>query len=203
MIEEKEEEEEKEEKESTFRDNELEGESQKIGIFEEKEEAPDYSEVDEVDGDGKPLGPLKVKIDKIFDNTYGDIEHETYARVSFTVDSGFHSYDNPEEKLHDRLLFQQVHDLVEKSKFSVFNLIDENLKHRKLNKLEMNEVFGYVASNLLNIRRIDIFSHLTDYFDIAPAKFYSSLSNKYKNELITELDKATNILEKKKIRKLF
>ena len=64
MIEEKKEEEEKEEKESTFRDNELEGESQKIGIFEEKEEVSDYSEVDEVDGDGKPLGPLKVKIDK-------------------------------------------------------------------------------------------------------------------------------------------
>jgi hypothetical protein len=67
----------------------------------------------------------------------------------------------------------------------------------------MNEVFGYISSNLINIRRIDIFSHLTDYFDIAPAKFYSSLSNKYKNELINELDKATNILEKKKIRKLF
>jgi hypothetical protein len=194
---------EEEEKEDTFRDEELEESSQNANIFEEKEEAYDDSDVEEVDGDGKPLSPLKVKVDKIFDNTYGDIEHESYARVSFTVDSSFHSYDNPEEKLHERLLFQQIHSLIENSKFSVHNLIDENLKHRKLNKLEMNAVFGYISSNLLNIRRIDIFSHLTDYFDIAPAKFYSSLSNKYKNELINELDKATNILEKKKIRKLF
>jgi hypothetical protein len=192
-----------EEKEDSFRDEELAEEIQEVNIFEEKEEAYDDSDVEEVDGDGKPLGPLKVKVDKIFDNTYGDIEHESYSRVSFTVDSSFHSYDNPEEKLHERLLFQQIHGLIESSKFSVHNLIDENLKHRKLNKLEMNEVFGYISSNLLNIRRIDIFSHLTDYFDIAPAKFYSSLSNKYKNELINELDKATNILEKKKIRKLF
>lgn len=191
-----------EEKEDSFRDEEL-AEDVQNNIFEEKEEVYDDSDVEEVDGDGKPLGPLKVKVDKIFDNTYGDIEHESYSRVSFTVDSSFHSYDNPEEKLHDRLLFQQIHGLIESSKFSVHNLIDENLKHRKLNKLEMNEVFGYISSNLLNIRRIDIFSHLTDYFDIAPAKFYSSLSNKYKNELINELDKATNILEKKKIRKLF
>jgi hypothetical protein len=193
-----------ENEEDTFRDDELDEITQAVDIFDDKEEKVyDEPEVDEVDGDGNPLSPLKVKIDKIFDNTYGDIEHESYAKVSFSVDSSFHSYDHPEEKLHDRLLFQQVHALVENSKFSVHNLIDENLKYQKLNKLEMNEVFGYVSSNLLNIRRIDIFSHLTDYFDIAPAKFYSSLSNKYKNELINELDKATNVLEKKKIRKLF
>lgn len=187
------------EKEDTFRDGELDTEN----IDHLEEETTTHDEVEEVDGDGQPLPPLKVKVDKIFDNNYGDVEPDSYTRVSFSVDSSFHSYENPEEKLHERLLFQQIHGLIESSKFSVHNLIDENLKHRKLNKLEMNEVFGYISSNLINIRRIDIFSHLTDYFDIAPAKFYSSLSNKYKNELINELDKATNILEKKKIRKLF
>jgi hypothetical protein len=193
-----------EEKEDTFRDDELEEIAPEVDIFAEKEEKVyEEPEAEEVDGDGNPLSPIKVKVDKIFDNTYGDIEHESYGKVSFSVDSSFHSYDNPEEKLHDKLLFQQVHALIEDSKYSVHNLIDENLKYQKLNKLEMNEVFGYVSSNLLNVRRIDIFSQLTDYFDIAPAKFYSSLSNKYKNELINELDKATNVLEKKKIRKLF
>jgi hypothetical protein len=193
-----------EEKEDTFRDDELEEIAPEVDIFAEKEEKVyEEPEAEEVDGDGNPLSPIKVKVDKIFDNTYGDIEHESYGKVNFSVDSSFHSYDNPEEKLHDKLLFQQVHALIEDSKYSVHNLIDENLKYQKLNKLEMNEVFGYVSSNLLNVRRIDIFSQLTDYFDIAPAKFYSSLSNKYKNELINELDKATNVLEKKKIRKLF
>jgi hypothetical protein len=188
----------------TFRDDELDQVIEEVDIYAEKEEKVyDEPEVDEVDGDGNPLSPVKIKVDKIFDNTYGDIEHESYGKVSFSVDSSFHSYDNPEEKLHDKLLFQQVHGLIENSKFSVHNMIDENMKYQKLNKLEMNEVFGYVSSNLINVRRIDIFSQLTDYFDIAPAKFYSSLSNKYKNELINELDKATNVLEKKKIRKLF
>jgi hypothetical protein len=187
-----------EKEDDTFRDDELDTEN-----IDHLEEETTHDEVEEVDSEGQPLPPLKVKVDKIFENTYGDVEPDSYTRVSFTVDSSFHSYENPEEKLHDKLLFQQIHGLIESSKFSVHNLIDENLKHRKLNKLEMNEVFGYISSNLINIRRIDIFSHLTDYFDIAPAKFYSSLSNKYKNELINELDKATNILEKKKIRKLF
>ena len=190
--------------EDAFRDEELETDMpDNSDIFSEKEEVVYEEEEVELDGDGKPLAPLKVKVDKIFDNTYGEIDQDSYSKVNFSIDSSFHSYDNPEEKLYDRLLFQQIHGLIEGSKFSVHNLIDENLKHRKLNKLEMNEVFGYVSASLLNIRRIDIFSHLTDYFDIAPAKFYSSLSNKYKNELINELDKATNILEKKKIRKLF
>lgn len=190
------------EDEDIFRDDELENKPDQL---EEEIEVhyDDEDEIEEVDHDGKPLPPLKHKVDKIFHNSYGDIDHESYGRVSFTVDSSFHSYDNPEEKLHDSLLFQQIHALIEGSKFSVHNLIDENMKHRKLNKLEMNEVFGFVSVAMFNIRRIDIFSHLTDYFDIAPAKFYSSLSNKYKNELISELDKATNILEKKKIRKLF
>jgi hypothetical protein len=188
------------EDEDIFRDDELESEPNPL---EEDDTFYEDEDNEEVDGDGKPLPPLRQKVDKIFHNTYGDIDHENYGKVSFSVDSSFHSYDNPEEKLQDRLLFQQIHALIESSKFSVHNLIDENMKHRKLNKLEMNEVFGFVSVAMINTRRIDIFSHLTDYFDIAPAKFYSSLSNKYKNELINELDKATNILEKKKIRKLF
>jgi hypothetical protein len=186
------------EDENIFRDDELENQPEDLDT-----EDTYVDEEEELDGDGKPLPPLKQKVDKIFHNTYGDIDHESYGKVFFSVDSSFHSYDNPEEKLHDRLLFQQIHALIEGSKFSVHNLIDENMKHRKLNKLEMNEVFGFVSVSMINVRKIDIFSHLTDYFDIAPAKFYSSLSNKYKNELINELDKATNILEKKKIRKLF
>lgn len=186
------------EDEDIFRDDELEHEPSTLP----EDEVYD-DEHEEVDGDGKPLPPLKQKSDKIFHNTYGDIDHENYGKASFSIDSSFHSYDNQEEKLYDRLLFQQIHAIVDSSKFSVHNLIDENLKHRKLNKLEMNEVFGFISVSLLNVRRIDIFSQLTDYFDIAPPKFYSSLSNKYKNELINELDKATNILEKKKIRKLF
>ena len=51
--------------------------------------------------------------------------------------------------------------------------------------------------------RIDIFSEMCIYFDIRPVKFYSSLSNVYKEDLIQELDRKTGILEKKNIKKLF
>jgi hypothetical protein len=51
--------------------------------------------------------------------------------------------------------------------------------------------------------RIDLFSESCVYFDINPSKFYSSLSNVYKEDLIQELDDRTGILEKKNIKRLF
>jgi hypothetical protein len=44
---------------------------------------------------------------------------------------------------------------------------------------------------------------LCDYLDVAPNKFYNSLNNIAKEELILELDKKLKILDKKGIRKLF
>ena len=44
---------------------------------------------------------------------------------------------------------------------------------------------------------------LSDYLDVAPTKFYNSLNNKAKDDLILELDKKTNVLERKGIKKLF
>jgi hypothetical protein len=48
-----------------------------------------------------------------------------------------------------------------------------------------------------------LFSESCVYFDINPSKFYSSLSNVYKEDLIQELDDRTGILEKKNIKRLF
>lgn len=144
-----------------------------------------------------------LKIDKIFDNTYGDIDYDNFSKVDFIVDSNFHSYENLQDDLQDILIFKKIHELIENSKFSVKHLTGKKTKHRRLNKFEINEVYEYISNNLTNVRKIDIFSHLTDYFDITSTKFYSSLSNLYKNELINELDKITNILEKKNIKKLF
>jgi hypothetical protein len=70
--------------------------------------------------------------------------------------------------------------------------------------MQINQVYGFVLNSLPGTeRKIEIFSILSDYFDIHPSKFYSSLSNKYKNDLIIELDQSMNIFEKKKIRRLF
>ena len=74
----------------------------------------------------------------------------------------------------------------------------------QLRKNDINEVYGYIIDEMAaKFSRIDIFSEMCVYFDIKPVKFYSSLSNVYKEDLIQELDLRTGILEKKNIKKLF
>ncbi len=145
-----------------------------------------------------------LKVDKIFDNTFGESEYDGSFKSTFTVDNLFHDYEEAEEKIHYNLLFQKIHAIIKQSPYVALNEIKENGKISKLNKMQINQVYGFVLNSLpVNERKIEIFSILSDYFDIHPSKFYSSLSNKYKNELIMELDQSMNIFEKKKIRKLF
>ena len=61
----------------------------------------------------------------------------------------------------------------------------------------------YISQNIKGYSKTEIFSTLSDFLDVAPNKFYNSLSNAAKEELILELDKKLNILDKKGIRKLF
>ena len=144
-----------------------------------------------------------LRQDKIFDNTFGESEYDG-SKSTFTVDNAFHDYEEAEEKIHYNLLFQRIHALIKGSIYFALNEIKENGKISKLNKMQINQVYGFVLNSLPGTeRKIEIFSILSDYFDIHPSKFYSSLSNKYKNELIMELDQVMNIFEKKKIRKLF
>ena len=144
-----------------------------------------------------------LRQDKIFDNTFGESEYDG-SKSTFTVDNTFHDYEEAEEKIHYNLLFQKIHTLIKSSQYSALNEIKENGKISKLNKMQINQVYGFVLNSLPGTeRKIEIFSIISDYFDIHPSKFYSSLSNKYKNELIMELDQVMNIFEKKKIRKLF
>ena len=90
------------------------------------------------------------------------------------------------------------------SRFKKFNEIDEHGRNAKLKKVEINDVYGYVVGEMVkNYSRIDIFSEMCTYFDINPTKFYNSLSNVYKEDLIEELDRKTGILDRKNINKLF
>jgi hypothetical protein len=145
----------------------------------------------------------ELKVDKIFDNKFGESDYDG-KKVNFIVDQGFHSYENVEDKFQYKQLFDKIHFLIQESEFKSFNTMNTEKKMQKLNKVQINQVYSYVVNNLdASIRKIEIFSVMSDYFDIYPNKFYSSLSNKYKNDLILELDASLNILKKKKIRKLF
>lgn len=144
-----------------------------------------------------------MKEDKIFNNTYGD--HSTGDDpISFNVAPSYIDDIDPDDRTHYDLLFEKIDELIKGSEFEHLNKMTQDGVIKKLNKVQINKVFFYIIEKIGPIyTRIDLFSVLSDYFDVFPNKFYNSLSNKFKDELIKELDDKYNILEKRKIRKLF
>jgi len=145
-----------------------------------------------------------MRKDKIFDNNFDSPEFEFLSNFTFDLDPSYRDNRVEEEKIHVQMLSRDIHELVEVSRFNVFNQVDDQGKTTKLKKVDINEVYGYIIDEIAkNYTLIDIFSEMCVYFDINPSKFYNSLSNAYKEELVAELDKKTNILDKKNIKKLF
>jgi hypothetical protein len=109
-----------------------------------------------------------------------------------------------DDKMHYKMLFTKIDSLIRGSEFEHLNMVTKDGVIKKLNKVQINKIYFYVIEHLGSAyTRIDLFSVISDYFDVFPNKFYNSLSNKFKDELIKELDDKYNILEKRKIRKLF
>lgn len=146
----------------------------------------------------------RTKTDKIFDNSFESAEFELNGNMTFAV-SPQYSDDRPEEdKIEQAALQKDIHELIEKSRFKVFNKLDDFADTTKLKKNDINEVYEYIFHELANkYNSIDIFSELSDYFNINPSKFYSSLSNSFKENLIEELDRKTGILKTRNINRLF
>lgn len=145
----------------------------------------------------------RTKTDKIFDNKFNESNPEKDSTMKFKSTARSSDMDL-EDELHFNMLYEQIDTLILNSKFAKFNEVDENLKARKLNKNQINELYTHIIKNLnTEFKRSEIFSIVSDYFDIPPSKFYNSLSNKFKNDLMMELDSHSNVLEKKGITKLF
>jgi hypothetical protein len=144
-----------------------------------------------------------MKEDKIFNNTFGD-NNLNEEPISFNVAPAYMDDVDPDDRMHYDILFKKIDELIKGSEFEHLNEVTQGGVIKKLNKVQINKVFFYIIENIGSIyTRIDLFSVLSDYFDLFPNKFYNSLSNKFKDELIKELDDKYNILEKRKIRKLF
>ena len=145
-----------------------------------------------------------MRKDKIFDNSFDSPEFEHLSNFTFYLDPVYKDYRSEEEKIQVEMIARDIHNLIEVSRFKVFNDVDEQGKTAKLKKVDINEVYGYIVDEISkDYTLIDIFSEMCVYFDINPSKFYGSLSNAYKEELIAELDRKTGILDKKNIKKLF
>jgi predicted house-cleaning noncanonical NTP pyrophosphatase (MazG superfamily) len=147
---------------------------------------------------------MRHKRDKIFDNTFEETGFELDSSISFQLAPQFTDTRSEEEKIESAAIRDKIHDLITNSRFKIFNQIDEFQQVQKLKKMDINEIYEYVSDEMeANYSLIDLFSELCDYFNINPTKFYSSLSNKFKEDLISELDQRTNILQKKNINRLF
>jgi hypothetical protein len=133
--------------------------------------------------------------DKIFENTYEETESDG-SDFNFRVDSSIEvrSY---EMTIDEEMIFKKFENLIQDSKFMKFNTFEEGKGFKKMNKGDINEVYSFVTSNLSGNPKIEIFSVICNYFDISPDKFYESLSNSFKTELITEL-KSRGFLNKRK-----
>lgn len=142
----------------------------------------------------------RTKRDKIFDNKFDEIEYDSKP-INFTVSSDFDSGQSIDDSIHSSMLFQKIDNLIKSSRFSEY--ADYDNSDDKINKSIINEIYVFISQNASEYTKVELFSVISDYLDITPSKFYNSLSNKAKDELILELDKKMNILEKKGIRKLF
>jgi len=147
---------------------------------------------------------MRTKRDKIFDNTFEDGDFEMDATLKFEVAPSYLDNRDEEDKIESAIIRDTIHELILASRFKQFNTIDDFQQTVKLKKIEINEVYEYISDEMRSDHSIiEIYSELCDYFNINPTKFYASLGNKFKEELIDALDKKTNVLKKKNINKLF
>jgi len=157
-----------------------------------------------LDKDGNPIKKSSYEEkDKIFNNTYGE-QDLSGQPISFKVSPRCELNLDPDEQMHYDLLFEKIDELIKGSEFEHLNEVTEKGIAKKLNKVQINKVFFYIIDCVGDdYSRVDLFSVISDYFDVFPNKFYNSLSNKFKDELIKELDDKYGILKKKRINKLF
>jgi len=147
---------------------------------------------------------MRTKRDKIFDNTFEDSEFEFDPTMSFALAPRAVDNRSEEDKIEAAQLADTIHTLIMNSPFKRFNKIDEFQQTVKLNKIDINEVYDFISGETKeDFSVVDIFSEMCDYFNVNPTRFYQSLSNKFKEELIEELDERTSVLQRKNINRLF
>lgn len=144
------------------------------------------------------------KKDKIFDNTFQDQDFDLDSSISFQVSPQYMDNTDEEDKINLEMIRRDIHALIVVSRFKSFNDLDDLAEAKKLKKVDINEVYEFVAGELVEkYSLIEIFAETADYFNVNPTKFYASLSNKFKEDLIQALDSRTEILKRKKINSLF
>ncbi len=124
--------------------------------------------------------------DKIFDNEFGLTELDTRGK-SFQIDPDI-SERNMEDKMDELIFYEDVKNLLlNNPNYARFNDPSSDGSYLKINKSDINDMYRLVLETLPELKNIEAFSIITSVYDISPEKFYESLSNTFKTDLITEL----------------
>lgn len=143
-----------------------------------------------------------MKRDKIFNNKFYENEGKAGKQISFKLADAVDE-DMPTQ-IEDNSLDGDIHRIVNNLKDNKFSSKNEDGTFIKLNKKLINEIYGIVVEEIGHkYKKIKLYIKVADYFNVQYSKFYNSLSNKYKEDLIEELDKKTGVLKKMGINKLF
>lgn len=124
--------------------------------------------------------------DKIFDNDYEHTEADT-SEKNLSIDSNFVE-KTLDEKIDETMFETHISHLIDTHpRLKQLNTITESGAFPKINKSEINEIYKIVTTSLPQVPKIEIFSIVTMIYDLSPDKFYESLSNTFKTDLIDEL----------------
>jgi hypothetical protein len=124
--------------------------------------------------------------DKIFDNDFEQTELDT-SEKKFSLDSNF-AEKTLDDKIDESMFNGIIVEFIQSNyRLSTLNTRKEDGTFPKINKSEINEIYRSVTEAMSYIPKIEVFSIVTSIYDISPEKFYESLSNTFKTELITEL----------------
>jgi hypothetical protein len=124
--------------------------------------------------------------DKIFDNQFEQTELDT-SEKSFQIDSSIaeKSYD---DRIDEEMISDQIKNLLlNNQRYNRFNVANPDGSFPKINKSDINEIYRHILESIPEVPIIEAFSVITNIYDISPEKFYESLSNTFKTELIAEL----------------
>ena len=157
-------------------------------MFEDENKEPEKNK-DELDE------TTNINKDKIFDNSYESTAYQG-PDTNFQLSSSYNKGKDFIDALEYDMSYEVIMDVLEKSPFDKLNKPDAEGTYKKLNKMQINEVYSYVSASLPNFPRVQIFSIVQDHFDINSNKFYDSLSNTFKKELIEELRQSGAMREK-------
>jgi predicted house-cleaning noncanonical NTP pyrophosphatase (MazG superfamily) len=132
------------------------------------------------------LPDLPELIDKIFQNKYDETELDS-GDFNFAIDPSFQekSYENTIDEVLIRTKIEEL--IATTNQFERFQFPDDKGNFKKMSKSDINEIYSFVTSNLSKEPKIEIYSILCSIFDINSEKFYESLSNTFKTELINSL----------------